>query len=156
MQNAALYKEDDPFDKIALHIAYEAINEMKSKYGDLKNNKVLIVEDSSIQVELYKIAFERYKSDFLYAPNGLEAIKIITEEPDLSIIISDFNMPLMNGIELLETINEKKLTNCPFIIMSTGENIINLEKAVELGAVCYLIKPWNMDHIRDILDELEN
>ncbi len=142
--------EKNDFDR-----PYEPAKEVKrrSKSGEKKN--ILVVEDSAIQVELYKIAFEHYSCDFFYANDGMEALKMITDGPKMSLIVSDLNLPNMNGIELLRTINEKKLTDCPFVIVSTGENITDLEKAVELGAACYVIKPWNMDQITDILDALE-
>ena len=142
--------------KIDLDNVFAAVKKVndRSKSGEKKN--ILIVEDSAIQVELYKIAFEHYNCDFFYANDGLQALKIIHEVPEMSLIVSDLNLPKMNGIELLRTIIENKLTNCPFVIMSTGENLVTLEKAVELGAACYVIKPWNMDQIKKILNEFED
>ena len=104
---------------------------------------VLVIEDDqSLSWLLEKILSKNYK--VIRMSNGMEACSWLSDgnEPDL--ILSDINMPLMGGVELLENFKISGLfRNIPVIILS-GVNDSSLRKKCEnLGALTYLVKPFD-------------
>lgn len=105
--------------------------------------KVLIVDDSNTMRMLVRKAITKaldQKLDFQEAGNGVEALKIVEEwHPDL--MLTDWNMPEMTGIELLQQIKEKDLKLV--IGMITSQKTKEHEKqAEEAGAAFLLPKPF--------------
>ena len=106
--------------------------------------KILIVDDIIENIQVIVSVFEKYEPDFaLYqAINGELALKIAEKiKPDL--IISDWNMPNMSGIELLKHLKKNiELKNIP-VIMATGvmTTVEHLQIALQAGAVDYIRKP---------------
>lgn len=108
--------------------------------------KILIVDDSKamrmiVGRTLRQAGFTGH--DVSEASNGVEALeKIRTESPDL--VLSDWNMPEMNGIELLGNVREEGLkTRFGFITSESSE--ATLHTATEAGAEFVITKPFNAD-----------
>ncbi len=120
--------------------------------GKLK--KVLIVEDSQIQAEMYRLVFATDKCKIIFAENGKEALEVLTRELNVDLIITDINMPEMNGIDFLTMVRRTGLAKCPIIVTSTPENKDLLEKAVESGASSYMVKPWDLRELRALVKRL--
>lgn len=113
------------------------------------SNRVLIVEDSAINRNiLSKMLEDEY--DILQACNGKEALDMIKEQyADISAIILDLLMPVMNGKELLTILSaDDKYSNLP-VLIATGEHNDALEsECLELGAWDFVTKPYNPIVIR--------
>ena len=78
--------------------------------------KILIVDDDALASELTGAILEMNGYEVLLAEHGLAALDLIEQHPDLSLIISDMNMPMMNGIELFETLATLRIVKFfPFI-----------------------------------------
>ncbi|WP_339654973.1 response regulator [uncultured Maribacter sp.] len=109
--------------------------------------KILVVEDfKSVREEICDIlGFEGF--DVIEARNGAEGlIKAKKELP--SLIISDINMPEINGLQLLSNIREfPKTAITPFIFLTAKSQAKDLRKGMNLGADDYLIKPLNADEL---------
>ncbi|PUE66571.1 response regulator [Arcobacter caeni] len=110
----------------------------------LKNQRVLFIEDEELAREkLAKILSKLFK-EVVLASNGLEGLekyeksKITNEKIDL--IISDINMPIMNGLEMLEKIREID-TVIPLIFTTARSESDNLQKAIDLNVSNYIMKP---------------
>ena len=107
-----------------------------------KDTKILVVEDSDFQREicihqLKELGFDNLSS----ATNGLEAFNILTTSP-IDLIISDWEMPEMDGIELLEkTKKDPSLKKIPFLILTVHEDEEANKKVLEMGAIDYIVKP---------------
>jgi signal transduction histidine kinase len=103
--------------------------------------KILLVEDSPMSREVIKIMLSSLDAEVLEASNGIEAVKIIeTTRPDL--ILSDINMPEMDGFELLRRIREdENMEGVVFFVMTGDEELEKREKAFRLGADDFLKKP---------------
>ncbi len=85
------------------------------------------------------------------AENGIEALDMIRElKPD--VVFLDIEMPGMNGLEVVENIDTKKM---PAIVFATAYNEHAI-RAFELNACDYLLKPFNEDRLRTTLDKLSN
>ena len=106
---------------------------------------ILLVDDEIF----FRDSLAKYlstKYSVLSASNGNEAISAINENRHINLIISDMEMPEMNGIELLEKLNDYKL-DIPTIFL-TGSATMNKASAVmKLGAYDYLTKPVDLDQL---------
>jgi PleD family two-component response regulator len=109
----------------------------------IKNTKpiVLIVDDDKSNIDLILNILPDY--DCIPCLNGQTALKIIKEEK-INLILLDIVMPNMNGFEVCSII---KLTpeykNIPIIFLSSNTNIESINQGFSLGAVDYLVKPFN-------------
>ncbi len=123
--------------------------------------KVIIADDNREFVKLL-IDFMKEQSDIEIigtANNGNEAVKIIeAEEPD--VIILDIIMPYLDGLGVLEKLKEINYSKTPKIIMLTAfghENVT--QRAVELGASYYILKPFDMEllltRIKQVMSEAD-
>lgn len=112
----------------------------------MNKNTVLLVDDDKENLQTLSLYLKKRSSEYrlLSAPNGQVATKIMQQDvPD--IIITDWDMPLMNGIELIVyTKNNPMLADIPVIII-TGINISPeyLKTAFDAGAYDYISKPVN-------------
>lgn len=109
--------------------------------------KVLIVDDSLID----RMIISNILSDYhLYtACDGVEAMQIMQEFPDMDLIVLDLNMPKMNGFEVLEALNKESIySQCVTLILTNHDEMENEIKGLELGAVDYIRKPLNIQSLR--------
>lgn len=107
-------------------------------------NKILIVDDDPHNLEVVLEYLSDKPDELLYAPNGQRAIELAKEElPDL--ILMDWEMPVLNGLQAVKALQSDPLTVHIPIIIATGVMIepIHLETALDTGAVDFLKKPFN-------------
>jgi len=105
-----------------------------------KRIKVLIVEDDSFILEMYKIKFESSNFEVISANDGIKGLKILEKEkPD--IILLDIIMPKKDGFSVLKAIKgNPALEKIPVILLTNLGQRENIEKGFELGATSYIIK----------------
>lgn len=112
-------------------------------YKTGKNYTVMIIDDSStIRVAIKKVLASESFTVILEAENGKNALSKLKATgiiPDL--ILLDFEMPQMNGVEFLSKIRESKLITSKVIIVSTISDKNILEKFLALGVDNYVLKP---------------
>lgn len=123
---------------------------MQEKIQKLRALKLLFVEDEEDLITIIEDTLKKLQSNFVTARNGEEALKVLETHADIDAVITDINMPLMNGIELIEQINAKGL-NIPVIVMSAHTEAEYLEKAKELGVKNYLLKPFDFIKFIDLI-----
>ncbi len=115
---------------------------------------VLIVDDSNSMRAVVKkiISISGFKMDrCIEAGNGKEALEALAENW-VDVIISDINMPEMNGFELLERLKEDDLLrNIPVIVISTESSERHVHKAFDLGVKGFIKKPFLPEEVRTIL-----
>ena len=89
---------------------------------------------------------------FYEAGDGIEALDILTRHKEIDLIVTDINMPKMNGLDLLRHLkSDPRLKQIPVIIISTESGQSTVMEAVELGAAGFIRKPFTSDQIRDKL-----
>ena len=120
----------------------------------VKLKKVLIVEDSPIQAKMYRLLFNKNDCELFFAENGNEALQTLTRELNINLIITDINMPEMDGIEFIGVVKRTGLATCPIIVASTKDNQKLLEQAVENGASAFVVKPWDLGTMRKLIEKL--
>ncbi|MEM7297503.1 MAG: response regulator [Bacteroidota bacterium] len=111
---------------------------------EIKNVRILVVDDEYSNVELVLSIIDDLIQEVFYAPNGKVAIELTLEEkPD--IIVMDWEMPEMNGIEAIREIKKlDEISSIP-IIVATGLKTTdeNLREALDAGATDFLRKPYS-------------
>ncbi len=112
-----------------------------SALEELKNN-ILVVDDSLSVRKFVGIILEQKGYNVLTASNGLDALNMI-DENHVDLILTDLEMPVMHGYELLRELKRRGLSDVvPAIVLTSRSNEKHKEKAALLGAKDYLVKPF--------------
>jgi two-component system chemotaxis response regulator CheY len=104
--------------------------------------RALVVDDSPTMRAFVVAALEADGFEVTQAKSGFEALKILPKER-FNIIVTDVNMPDINGLELVRYVRQSpdhKMT--PLIIISTDGRERDRERGLQLGATAYLVKPF--------------
>jgi len=113
---------------------------------NLTNKKILIVDDDPINLCLLDNLFDS-EHTVIISTNGMDAIaKTIKQSPDL--ILLDIMLPDINGFEVCRQIKQNtKTENIPVVFISASDLDRHINKGFEVGAVDYIIKPFNSKNI---------
>lgn len=114
-------------------------------------SKILVIEDEDQVRQSYEDMFSFFGYEVDSAPNGREGMARITKN-DYDIVVTDLNMPELNGIEVLKYIKKKK----PYIEVIVITGYATLENAIEamkVGAYDYFAKPIDIEHVRIVLQK---
>jgi len=106
------------------------------------NSKVLIADDDPGLRLLLRKNLEAEKYDVREAENGRKAFDILSEEPDIRLVLTDLAMPEMDGYSLIKNIREKELRYTYIIVLTSMDDKESLVKALSMGADDYLTKPF--------------
>ena len=83
------------------------------------------------------------QADVQESASGLEAIKLLPHR-DFDLIVTDINMPDINGLELIQFLrSNQKFVNIPLIVISTEGSARDRQKGLALGANAYIVKPFD-------------
>lgn len=112
--------------------------------------KVLVVEDNDDMQLLLRQYLKSWGHEVILAGNGAEAWHILEETNDIQLVVSDWNMPLMNGIEFCQRLREDDyFDRYIYVILLTARNDqIDLVKGMEAGADDFMGKPFNKEELR--------
>lgn len=120
--------------------------------------KVLLVDDEPFILQGLKILVDWNSEGYEIVAalsNGKEALDYIKEN-EVDLIISDIQMPVMTGLELLETIQKEKLTNARFAILTGYDDFSYAQKALKSGTMDYILKPVQKKDIISLLRNVSN
>lgn len=119
---------------------------------------VLIVEDSATTRAMIKAVIEDMGEDFsaLEASTGFEALKLLPQE-SFDLIITDINMPDVNGLELIHFVKTNPNYNhIPMVIVTTERSSEDKERGLALGASAYVTKPFKTEELQEVIDKILN
>jgi signal transduction histidine kinase len=110
----------------------------------IKEETILVIEDDQAIRETIRDILEVKKYVVDVASNGKEGLALIIKN-NPSLVICDINMPIMNGFDLLESLNVSEEISIvpPFVFLTARSNNSDIRKGMELGADDYLLKPFN-------------
>ena len=113
--------------------------------------RALVVDDSTaVRLYLRKILLP-YGFEIVDARNGREGLERVREQ-HIDLVLLDWNMPVMNGLELLQHIRSEPGVGSPCVMMVTSENDLQeVAQALETGANEYVMKPFTPEIIADKL-----
>jgi len=113
--------------------------------------KIMVVDD---EVDLEPLIRQKFRRqirdgvyDFVFAHNGLEALAKMIEEPEIRLVLSDINMPEMDGLTLLTKLKELKSPWLKTVIVSAYGDMENIRTAMNRGAFDFLTKPISFDDL---------
>jgi len=114
------------------------------------SRKILVVDDEPDMEMLMRQKFRKQIAsgdfDMQFARNGAEALEILTDDESIELVMSDINMPVMNGLELLERIAERRIpSKC--IVVSAYNDVLNIRTAMNRGAFDFVTKPIDFNDL---------
>ena len=106
--------------------------------------KILVVDDSPTVVKFVSFSLKKSGYEIVTAFDGMDAIeKISNLTDDISLVITDLNMPNLDGYGLIEALRRNpEHVNTPIIILSSEGGEDDRERGIEVGASSYLVKPF--------------
>jgi len=115
--------------------------------------KLLIVDDSSTMRRIIKNTLARlnYK-DVAEGEDGLAAWEYLDDHPDVEMLITDWNMPNMNGLELVKKVrSDPRFTELPIIMVTTEGGKAEVITALKAGVNNYIVKPFTPQVLKEKL-----
>ncbi|MGE3957251.1 MAG: response regulator [Vicinamibacterales bacterium] len=114
--------------------------------------KALVVDDSRAMRMILTGMLKECGFDVLEAKHGREALACLESNPDTNLALIDWNMPEMNGLELLQALKaDGRYTGMRRMMVTTESEMANISKAMEAGASEYVMKPFTVGVIQDKL-----
>ena len=119
--------------------------------------KILSVDDELdlevLLTQYFRRQIRKGEYEFAFAHNGLEALQKLLETPDFDIILSDINMPEMDGLTLLAKVNELKNPAMKCIMVSAYGDRDNIRSAMNKGAFDFATKPIDLDDLSRTIEK---
>lgn len=118
--------------------------------------KLLVVDDSSTMRRIIKNTLEKLgHSEVLEAEHGVEAWELLGKNDDIKVVITDWNMPEMNGLDLVKKIRaEKKYEDTPIIMVTTEGGKAEVITALKAGVNNYIVKPFTPQILKEKLEDV--
>lgn len=120
------------------------------------NKKIVLVEDNPADVLLAEIALQNIQcnSELLHFSNGVEFVKFLpaAKLDQISLILLDLNMPMMNGWEVLEFLRtDDTFSKLPVVVFSCSSAAHDVASCYSLGANAFVRKPTDLDTFDEIM-----
>ena len=115
--------------------------------------KILVVDDSSTMRRIIKSTLARlgYK-DILEGADGVEGWAQMDANPDIDMLITDWNMPEMNGLELVRKVRaDERFKDLPIIMATTEGGKAEVITALKAGVNNYIVKPFTPQVLKEKL-----
>jgi len=118
------------------------------------SKKVLIVDDARVVRMALARIMKKLGFETIKAGDGQQALEQMKANPDTALILLDWHMPVMNGYDFLLILRSMPAhTSSPVVVMVTTEaNMPSMLKALAAGADEYVMKPFDIDLIKDKMD----
>ena len=124
--------------------SYEYVLKLIQRLARNQDIKILVADDSSMSRNYIRDLLKTHRYEVFTADDGDTALKILEQHPDIKLLITDYNMPRMNGFELVKNIRREISKNDLVIIGLSGENDGKLTaKFIKNGANDFLNKPFS-------------
>ena len=120
------------------------------------STRILIADDmATIRMLVMSTLVELGYYDIVEAPDGQAAWdQLDTARPHFELVISDLNMPNMNGLELLKKVRaDSRFANLPFVLLTAESEVNQVKEAVAAGVSNYLVKPFAPDVFKQKLQQ---
>jgi CheY-like chemotaxis protein len=128
------------------------IENIRNKEDILTGKNILIVDDDVRNLFALTTVFERFSINAITAESGKEAIKILSENPKIEMVLMDIMMPEMDGYETTQKIRrEHKNSTLPIIAVTAKAMKGDRQKCIEAGASDYITKPVKVDQLLSLM-----
>jgi two-component system chemotaxis response regulator CheY len=123
--------------------------------------KLIVADDSRLIRGIIEKAVASIGFEAIHAVNGREALEHLeAHEKDVCLVLLDWNMPLKSGIEVLKFMrSDDRFKKIPAVMISTESEDERIQEALNIGAQCYLTKPFTAEKLIEtihlVLDKLK-
>ncbi len=119
--------------------------------------KILVVDDFPTMRRIVRTLMKQNGfNNFTEAEDGEQALRLLKTEGDYEMVVSDWNMPNMTGLELLKAVRaDAKLKHLPFLMVTAEAEKENIIEAVKAGVSNYIVKPFTGQALKEKLDKIE-
>jgi signal transduction histidine kinase len=118
------------------------------------SHKILIVDDEPdlepMILQRFRRAIRAGELEFVFARNGIEALEKLQSEPEIPVVLTDINMPGMDGLTLLTRLEERNTQGTPLskaVVISAYGDLDNIRTAMNRGAFDFLTKPIDFQDV---------
>ena len=111
--------------------------------------RILCVEDEPQALAQLELSLESFSKELYCAKDGMDALEVLKEN-EIDVVITDLNMPRLDGLELLDIIKQKYKKTIVIIVTAHSESNYLL-KAIELKADGYILKPLNLQELFSLI-----
>lgn len=121
------------------------------------NKSIMVVEDSLTMLQMLSFTLKKNGYDVVEANNGQEALEKLNNRTEIDMIMTDINMPNVDGIEFIHRVRENpdyKFT--PIIVLTTESQEGKKMEGKEAGATGWLVKPFSPEHLISVVKKLLN
>jgi len=123
----------------------------------IANHKILVVDDEPdlqmLMLQKFRAKVKAKEYEFLFAENGAEALDIVSVHGDLSLILSDINMPKMDGLTLLNELQNLNRNDLKTVIVSAYGDMENIRTAMNRGAYDFVTKPIDFKDLETTIEK---
>ena len=118
--------------------------------------RLLVVDDSSTMRRIIKNTLEKLgHPDVIEAEHGVEAWDKLSADDTIKVVITDWNMPGMNGLDLVKKIRaEQKYVDMPIIMVTTEGGKAEVITALKAGVNNYIVKPFTPQVLKEKLEDV--
>lgn len=123
----------------------------------MRQHKILVVDD---EPDLQMLMMQKFRSkvrskeyEFLFAEDGKEALSTLVDHPDLCLILSDINMPKMDGLTLLNELQQLNRPDVKTVMVSAYGDMENIRTAMNRGAYDFVTKPIDFRDLETTIDK---
>ncbi len=127
---------------------------LQEKIAKISKYQVLFVEDEQDLIDIISNTLGKLQIKNFTASNGKIGLEIFRANPEINVVVTDINMPVMDGLEMIREIR-KTDQNIKIIIMSAHNESEFKEEAKKLGINDYLVKPFDFMQFIEIIFNLE-
>lgn len=117
--------------------------------------KILAVDDSATMLQTISIALEGIGYEVVTALNGAEGVEVLNGGDKFSAVITDLNMPKMDGISFIA--EARKIASCkfvPIIVLTTESQMQKKDQAKKAGATGWIVKPFKPEQLVTVIKKL--
>lgn len=116
--------------------------------------KILVVDDDKTTRKILGLYLKSKGYEVVFAENGIDAMEKLGQET-VNLVMTDLNMPYMDGLELIKTIRtEPRVKHIPILMVTTEADDEERKKAYAAGANGYLVKPVTATMVSDNIKEI--
>lgn len=121
------------------------------------NHKILVVDDEPdlqmLMLQKFRTKVRNKEYEFLFAEDGREALNKLEEHPDLCLVLSDINMPKMDGLTLLNEIQQLSRSDVKTVMVSAYGDMENIRTAMNRGAYDFVTKPIDFSDLETTIEK---
>jgi two-component system chemotaxis response regulator CheY len=105
---------------------------------------ILVVDDSATVRQQVSIALKQAGFETVEAADGQQGLDLVTSDKSIQMVVCDVNMPVMNGLEMVEKIKSRpENRRLPILMLTTEGQPSMIKRAKEAGASGWMVKPFN-------------